>query len=188
MKNLQLWIIVLFLPSLATGCAPGPGGNVMLAVSDQNPVVLLEPKTGMTIDLSAVLYDQFGRIESYEAKLIDGEQSRTINVHQMEKAVYGKSAEYTAEADGSAIPTLADSQDSGAIGFTLKDQGGVVLTYVGTLQMNMKTELGYDENGTPHVARQTFTHDGKSYDISYSEHSYDKGRPLGYKALIQKAD
>lgn len=170
------------------GAQEAGGGEVVFGVTDQNPVVLLQPENGMSIHLSSATYDQFGRIESYEAKVGNGQQSRTIKVHQKELAQKGKPAEYVAEVDGKEIPTLKGADGSGAIGFTLKDQGGAILAYVGTLQINMKTELGYDKNGRPHVKRQTFSHGGKNLDITYSEHSYDKfGRLTGYKVQIQKA-
>ena len=71
----------------------------------------------------------------------------------------------------------------------MKEKGGVVLTYVGTIQIEMKSELGYDNSGRPHVKRQTFTHAAKSYDIEYSDHAYDKsGRLAGYKIEVRKAE
>ena len=169
------------------GAQVGGGGEAVLGVTDQNPDLLLQPETGMSIHLSSVTYDQFGRIESYEAKVGNGQQSRTIKVHQKELAQKGKPAEYAAEVDGKEIPTLKGADGSGAIGFTLKDQGGVIFAYVGQLQIpEIRSELGYEKSGRAHVKRQTFSHGGKNFDIAYSDHSYDKfGRLSGYKVQIQ---
>lgn len=167
----------------------GGGGEAVLGVTDQSADLLLQPETGMSIHLSSVTYDQFGRIESYEAKVGNGQQSRTIKVHQKELAQKGKPAEYAAEIDGKEIPTLKGADGSGAIGFTLKDQGGVIFASVGQLQIpEIRSELGYDNTGRAHVKRQTFSLGGKNFDITYSDHSYDKfGRLSGYKVQIQKA-
>jgi len=190
MTTSRSWAIAAIMPLFLVGCSSGAniGGNATLGVTDQNPVVLLQLKTGMSVDLLSVKYDELGRVESYEARVSSGKADRIIKVHQQASAEKGKPAEYVAEADGRVIPTPKGSDGAGAIGFTLKDQGGAVLSYVGTVQLDMKSELGYDTLGRAHVKKQTFTHSGKGYDIEFSGHSYDKnGRLSGYKAQIQKA-
>lgn len=168
------------------GCSGGSSvGNPTLKVTSQAPVVLLQLKPGMTVELAAVQYDKNGRIESYEARVTSGGADKTIKVKQ--KASAEGPVDYLAEISGRAIPASTKS-DGSSVGFTLKDQGGAVTASVGTVQLDATSELEYDDSGRAHVSKQTLTHDGKSYDIEYSGHTHDKnGRLSGYKAKVLKA-
>lgn len=165
--------------TLFVGCSSGYDASLSTANGD--PVVLLTPNAGDSVELSSVAYDQFGRIESYKAIVSDGGKIYTVSVRQKEAAQHGKPAEYIADVDGSE---LSDKPADGAIGFSPKDIGGAVYQTGG--QIEMKTEMAYDANGRPQLKRQTFTHGGRSYDIGYSNCSHDSlGRLAGYKADIQ---
>lgn len=191
----RLYAITLCLISIGCGesgiktlTTSGGGVNAALSTADRNPVVMLELKPGMTVQLANVTYDQFGRIDSYDATVTDGSQTDTIKLHQSSAAQYGKPAEYAAELDTKSLPTINTETGAKKIGFSLKEQGGAVLSYSGAIQVSMKSELGYDGSGRAHVKRQTFTHEGRAYDIGFSGHAYDQnGRLTGYKANVQAA-
>src|SRR5688500_272136 len=106
----------LALALLLAGCAGGSpaGGTAVLGTKDQNPVVLLRPEAGTSVELSAVTYDEFGRIQSYQAKVSSGSATRTIEVKQKQAAEFGKPAEYVATAGGKELSTLAESEQNGA--------------------------------------------------------------------------
>ncbi len=193
---MRVGFCVLAVCAIAIGCGEstikrltgGSGVSAALSTSDQNPVVMLELNPGITVQFTNVTYDQFGRIDSYDVTVTDGSQTHSIKVHQSAPAQYGKSAEYAAEQGTSALPTMNAETGLRKIGFSLKEQGGAVLPHSGTIQVSMKSELGYDGAGRPHVKRQTFTHEGRSYDVNFSGHTYDQnGRLTGYKADVQTA-
>ena len=187
MSNSRIVEFSLSLSFLFAGCAGGAlDNNISLSVDGQNPVVLMEPDSGTEVELAVVTYDKFGRVDSYDCRIKSGNASRTIKIRQKGPSQFGKMAEYEAELNGKPVPP--SKADSGKIGFSLKTQGGTLLSYKKDIQISMKSELGYDNNGRAYVKRETFAHGGKNFDITFANHSHDKnGRLTGYKATVKIA-
>jgi len=167
------------------GTVLGPSGAPLLLGTDSEsgPVIFTKLEAGQAIEILELTYDKFGRVDGYTWKSTLGGSTRTVKVKQTEPPQFGRSAVYAArEVDGATLPARGEATD--VLGFGLKDPGGIVLVSSGTMTLDMKTELAYDENGRQQLARQTLTHEGKNYEVVYSDYRRDQGRLLDYKAAV----
>lgn len=186
-------VVITVLLVVSAGCGKAgvlsnSSGGAALGTSDQHPIVVVALEPGTSIRLANVTYDQNGRIDTYDAIITNAGKSQTVKVHQDGAPHANSPPSYVAEVNGKAIPEIRTADGTKKIGFSLNEQGGAVLTYIGTIQLDLKSELGYDSMGRAHVKRQTFTHEGRNYDIVFTDHVYDKnGRLAGYKVQVVTA-
>ncbi len=194
-----MWLRLCAIACLGTaiGCGEsgikalisGSGINAALNTVEQNPVVMLELQPAMLVQVSDVIYDPFGDINSYDVTVIDASAAQSvIKVRQSPFAQTAKPAEYSAELHGKPLPMLDAVGSASRIGFSLKELGGAVLPNSGSAQSNVKSEVVNDSLGRPYLKRQTFTHEGRAYDLGYSGQTYDPhGRLTGYQVDVQTA-
>jgi hypothetical protein len=191
--------LLLSLPVSAALCAAPLLGQtnppLVLGFSDDQPVIYLQVKAGMSVHLEGITYDQFGYVAAYEETISSGDQ--TVRIHVATdpalKPTEPDTYQYSAEIDGKTVKSLTLAEWSktdakGLVGFAPRGLGGAVFQSPGGLIADFRTNLMYDQFGRQMVSRQEFKLDSVGYTVAYSGQELDQfGRLSSYSAEVMVA-
>jgi len=172
---------------------PTPPDQPVLGFTECSPAMLRKLPTGeLTISISKVSYDSFGRVVTFLEELRRSGPAVSAKVAVVHDPG-GSCAKmkYTMESEGRQLPSSAEADFKtagfdGYFGFTANEIGGIVV--VGQLEGGLEAGLSYDSFGRRKLARQTFTYAGRRYLVTYSDVTFDGfGRLSAYTAVLKPA-
>jgi hypothetical protein len=190
---------VYFLVGVLTlgGCrASEKESGLVLGFAENQPAVFFPFKTGMIINLKGINLDKFGYVAGLEEEIVTQNETTRIKITMDSglKPTEPNTYRYQAEINGRVVKslTLAEwekTEAKGCLGFAPMELGGVILRSTGALEMNITTNFAYDDFGRRMISKQEFMHEGVKYQITYSQHAFDKfGRLNAYSAQIRQAE
>lgn len=169
-----------------TAAAPLRPADLLLGDADGTPFVYFIPAAGVTLVLSKVTYNGFGKPEGYKLEIGSGSPTGlTVQVRRDPAAKAG----FVAKVGEQTLTELASAKTKEElVALNPADAGGIVLAAVGGLKEDFITEFAYDDFGRRQVAAQTFVHAGAKWKVTFSDYKRDGfGRLTGCRAHLSHA-
>lgn len=146
-------------------------------VGDQ-PVVFMTPSSGLTVTLSNITYDSFGRVARYTADVKSGSSRTSVAVKSL--ASEKGPLSYEVMAGSSRVKAATATALGSAIGFR-PDANGIAARP----GLKLKSRFAHDDFGRRNVAQQVFTDGKKTIEVAFSGLTRDSfGRVTGYRAEV----
>jgi hypothetical protein len=164
--------------------------DLLLCVAQGTPLVYFKPVAGITLVLSQIVYNDFGRPESYVYELTGASPSKLTVLVRRTSDDRARTPTFTARAGEHTLVELPAADSKGLlIAMNPGRDGGVCFAPTDGLDLNLSTDLGYDGCGRMQVAVQTFNHAGTKWKVTFSDYRRDGvGRVTSYKAILMKVD
>lgn len=151
------------------------------------PVLVLQPRAGISTKLSAITYDAGGYVVSFR-QVFEYPGTAPIVVEVTTDPFSGCPSR-TARASGSAVNPgttrfgeFKSTGLRGLIGFAPKELGGVVV--MDGTKGPVTSQFAYDGGGQRRLSQQEFSIGGSTYIVDYSNVVLDRGRITAYDAVI----
>ncbi len=175
----RLGVAVIFVAVYtAVSTAPAAGVQLWLDKVGDQPVVFTSAASGLSVTLSRISYDGFGRVAEYDIAVTRGSSKSAVHVRAVSG---GDGSKY--EALSGALRLKNPPGNAGSlIGFMPAEPGGIAARS----GLTVRSEFGYDDFGRREVKKQTFSDGGKTYEVSFSNFARDGfGRLTAYAADLR---